>query len=340
MHETRFRSLSTGDQRDALQVAAQKIGRIEHLVEKDVWVVSTLQALFESRFGGQLTFKGGTSLSKAYNAINRFSEDLDVTYDIRRIAHDFPGIETPEALPASRSQENRWTRDIRRRLVAWVSESVRSEVEANLTEMGLTAHVRSEEEKMYVEYEPLFDGYGYVSPRVLVEFGARSTGEPRHEFQIECDAAPHLPTVEFPTASAWVMSAERTFWEKATAMHVHCRQQRDRGDRFSRHWYDLFRLDAAGYADAAISDRALAESVARHKSMFFRERDASGDWVDYLDAVRADLQLVPVGSTYDALAEDYDRMLAVGMLFDGEAFEDVMAGCAAIQDKVNGTSVG
>ncbi len=305
------------------------------LLEKDVWVVATLEALFGCHFGGGLTFKGGTSLSKAYNAINRFSEDLDITYDIRRIAHDFAGIDAPEALPVSRSQENRWTSVIRRRLAEWVETCARGAVETKLTELGQPVQVRSTRANMFVEYEPLFDGYDYVRPHVLVEFGARATGEPRKEFQLECDAAQALPEVGFPTARAWVMTAERTFWEKATAMHVHCLQHRDRGERFSRHWYDLFRLDAAGVANSAIIDRALAESVARHKSMFFRERDASGDWIDYLTAVRGDLELVPGGSTYDALAEDYERMLDDGMLFDGESFEEVMAGCAAIQGKAN-----
>ena len=335
MHEARFHSLSPEDRREALEVASARTGRRVQLLEKDIWVVGTLEALFSGGFGGGLTFKGGTSLSKAYNAINRFSEDLDITYDIRRIAPDFMGDDSPEPLPASRSQEKKWTGEIRRRLAEWVENCASGAVETKLMELGLPVQVRSAEENMFVEYEPLFDGYEYVRPHVLVEFGARATGEPRKVFQLKCDAAQDLPGVGFPTARAWVLSAERTFWEKATAMHVHCLQQRDRGERFSRHWYDLFRLDETGIADSAIIDRSLAESVARHKSMFFREKGASGQWIDYLAAVHGGLELVPGGSTYDALAEDYDRMLDDGMLFDGESFEEVMAGCAAIQDEAN-----
>lgn len=335
MHEAPYQSLPLDDRREALEVASARTGRRVQLLEKDVLVVATLEALFGGPSGGYLTFKGGTSLSKAYNAINRFSEDLDITQDIRRIAHDFAGIDAPDALPASRSQENKWTSGIRRRLAEWVANCASGAVESKFKESGQPVQVRFDGANMFVEYDSLFDGYDYVRPHVLVEFGARATGEPRKEFQLKCDAAQVLPEVGFPTARAWVMAAERTFWEKATAMHVHCLQDRNRGERYARHWYDLFRLGVAGVADSAIIDRALAESVALHKSIFFRERDASGDWIDYLAAVRGGLELVPAGSTYDALAEDYERMLDDGMLFDGESFDEVMSGCAAIEDKAN-----
>ena len=85
-----FLALSPADRRDALEVAAARSGRAVHLLEKDVWVVWTLSVLFESDFADDLVFKGGTSLSKAYQAIGRFSEDVDLTYDIRVIAPD-PG---------------------------------------------------------------------------------------------------------------------------------------------------------------------------------------------------------------------------------------------------------
>ena len=83
------------------------------------------------------------------------------------------------------------------------------------------------------------------------------------------------------------MLAERTFWEKATAVHVYCKQQRSRGERLSRHWHDLMKLDDTGYAEKALGNRVLALSVARHKSMFFREKDRAGNWVDYGVAAKA-----------------------------------------------------
>ena len=132
------------------------------------------------------------------------------------------------------------------------------------------------------------------------------------------------------------MLAERTFWEKATAIHVFCRQERRRGERLSRHWHDLARLDEAGVAGRALADRALALSVARHKAMFFSENDATGTRIDYEAAVSGDLQLVPAGAALAVLTDDYARMLADGMLLDNaEPFDALMERCAAIEARAN-----
>ena len=296
----------------------------------------TLRALVDSPFGLDLTFKGGTSLAKAYHAIRRFSEDLDITYDIRVIASDLVEGHGEDALPSTRSQERTWTREIRNRLTEWVESTVRPAIEANLSEPGLSAQVHVDSDRIFVGYEPLFPDHGFVRPEVLVEFGARSTGEPREERQIECDAASYIAGVAFPSTRTFVMRAERTFWEKATAVHVFCRQQRRRGERLSRHWYDLVRLDDAGFAEKSFADMPLAFSVARHKAMFFREKDAEGSWIDYKAAVAGALQLVPTGMFYEALAEDYGRMLSDGMLLDDEErFEVLMERCADIQIRAN-----
>ena len=133
------------------------------------------------------------------------------------------------------------------------------------------------------------------------------------------------------------MLAERTFWEKATAIHVFCRQERRRGERLSRHWHDLARLDEVGIASNALADHALALAVARHKTMFFTENDAHGDRIDYEAAVSGGLQLVPSGAAHTVLAGDYAKMLADGMLLDvSEPFEALMERCAAIAARANG----
>jgi hypothetical protein len=109
-----FLSLPVEDRREALRVAADRSGRPAHLLEKDVWVVWALATLFGSDIGAHLVFKGGTSLSKAYGVIRRFSEDVDLTYDIRAIAPDLVG-ENGEALPKNRSEEKRWSKAVRHR---------------------------------------------------------------------------------------------------------------------------------------------------------------------------------------------------------------------------------
>ena len=175
-----------------------------------------------------------------------------------------------------------------------------------------------------------------MRPEVMVEFGARSTGEPQTIRPVVCDAAAYLPDLAFPMASPAVMLAERTFWEKATAIHVFCRQERRRGERLSRHWHDLVRLDEAGVAARALADRSLALSVARHKAMFFSENDATGTRIDYEAAVSGGLQLVPAGAALAVLTDDYARMLADGMLLDdAEPFNALMEQCAEIETRAN-----
>ena len=337
MAETPYETLSSDERREALDVAANLSGRRVHLLEKDVWVVYTLRALAESPFSDVLTLKGGTSLAKAYRAIRRFSEDLDVTYDIRAIAPDLVEGRGEEPLPSSRSQERNWTREIRRRLAEWVETRALPTIDDALSGRDPSVRVRADNDRILVGYDPMFTYYDFVRPAVAVEFGARSTGEPREERRVESDAASYLPEVAFPSARPFVMLAERTFWEKATAVHVFCRQQRSRGERLSRHWHDLVRLEDAGFAGRSLADQSLALSVAQHKAMFFREKDAAGNWVDYEAAVSRNLQLVPEGPFYEALADDYGRMVSDGMLLgDEETFEELMLRCEDIQQRANG----
>jgi len=331
-----FFSLSRAEQRDALEVVATRSGRPAHLLEKDVWVVWSLRHLFAGPHAEQLVFKGGTSLSKAYGAIRRFSEDIDLTYDIRAIASDLIG-EAGETLPPNRSQEKRWSKAIRARLSDWIVAEVLPLIQDELARQRLPATASAEGDKVFIAYEPLSGGTGYVSPTVMLEFGARCTGEPSHPRRIHCDAAAHLPEIAFPGTTARVMRAERTFWEKATAIHVFCAQGQFRGSaRFARHWHDLVRLDDAGLADAAIADRGLAQAVAQHKGIFFAEKFPSGDPIDYGLAVSGGLQLVPGDKALAALASDYQRMMEDGLLLDeGEPFDILLERCATIERKAN-----
>jgi len=331
-----FFRLSPVERLEALNTAANTSGIPPHLLEKDIWVVWSLRHLFTGPYAQHLVFKGGTSLSKAYGVIRRFSEDVDLTYDIRAIASDLIG-DTGSPLPATKSQEKKWSKEIRARLSSWVDAEIVPQLKQALLQQGLPAIVRAEGDRVFIDYEPLATGTGYVPSSVMLEFGARSTGEPSESRAIRCDAAEHLQGVEFPTATPQVMRAERTFWEKATAIHVFCAQGEFRGgDRFARHWHDVTRLDAAGFADAAIADKALAQTVADHKSVFFAEKNAHGNVIDYHLAVSGGLQLVPDAGALAKLAADYQHMVDDGLFLDeAEPFESLLERCKTIQQKAN-----
>ena len=329
-----YLDLSVGDRREVLDVAASASGRPVHLLEKDIWVVWSLDALFNAELAAPLVFKGGTSLSKAYRLIQRFSEDVDLTFDIRTMVPDL--IRGTAALPATRSQEGRWTKEIRRRLAEWVQEIAAPFLTKALEAVEPGGEIIVAGEEISVRYAPLTPGTAYVRREVTLEFGAGATGEPNLVMPIACDAAPHIHSIDFPTAEVRVMKAERTFWEKATAAHVYCRQGRLRGERYARHWYDLVCLNASGHVATAIEDSDLAQAVAAHKAMFSREKDREGNWIDYVDAVSGGLHLVPTGAALVALRDDYNQMVEDGLLI-GEAasFDRLMDTCAGIAGRAN-----
>jgi len=192
---------------------------------------------------------------------------------------------------------------------------------------------------LLLHYPALAQGTGYVAPVVTLEFGGRATGEPHQVYQVACDIAEHLPGVLFPSASPLVMTVARTFWEKATAAHVFCRQGRVRGERYARHWYDLAAIARSSHFAAAVTDRAVASAVADHKSCFFVEKDAQGAIIDYASATTGRLNIVPEGEAKAALARDYAAMRGDEvMVRDAPPFEALLEACADLQAKVNGAA--
>src|SRR5271163_736295 len=311
MPESYFQ-LSAKDQADALNAASAASGRPPQLLAKDIWVVWSLAALFQSEFGSHLVFKGGTALSKAYKIIRRFSEDVDLTYDIRALAPELVGkaADGIDAIPPSRSQEKKWSDQIRRELLpAWLRDHAHPVIQAELEQLGL-ATSRVTDDCVFIDYKPVTAASSYALPRVKLEFGARSTGEPSTVMPIRCDLEEFIAGVAFPIANPRVMNVTRIFWEKATAAHVYCLQgQAGLSERFSRHFHDLARMDQAGYLAEPQAATDVAEAVAVHKNAFFAEKDSHGNRIDYLDAVRNGLTLVPTGGAYDALLGDYQRMI-------------------------------
>ena len=316
-------------------MARDRLGRPAHLLEKDVWVVWALNALFGAGFSDATTFKGGTTLSKVYNVIDRFSEDIDLTYDIRNLIPE-AHAESTDAIPKSRSQASRWSKAVRAGLPQWIGDIVVPHLQQVLADARLEARLEQIEDKLLLHYDPLSAGTGYVRPVVALEFGARATGEPHQRREVRCDMAGHVEGVVFPTAMPLVMDITRTFWEKATAAHVYCAQKRIRGERYARHWHDLAAIARSEYLGSVLGSRDVAQAVANHKSCFFVEKSHAGQVIDYHAAVSGQLHLVPMDDARDALAQDYRSMIEDQVLIgDGMSFEQLMTECARLQDLAN-----
>src|ERR1700687_2303968 len=139
----KFFDLSAKEQRDVLEVARTAGGRPVHLLEKDVWVVWTLAVMFGAPFGAHLVFKGGTSLSKVYKAIRRFSEDVDLTYDVRQLVPGLPPG-TGDVIPPKRSRAKKLSDTVRELLPLWIKDHALSEINQKLAEEHLAGRARAE----------------------------------------------------------------------------------------------------------------------------------------------------------------------------------------------------
>jgi len=340
-------ALASEERTEALAVAAAESGWPANLLEKDIWVVWALQALgAEQQLLKTLTFKGGTSLSKAYGLIDRFSEDVDLTLNIQ---HLWPEVDLSPAANPSQAEKRRKTAD--RKLRQWVREIPLPLLQGAAAGAGVTLELdleqpdagRRQPPTIVIHYQPLIpapnNSSGYVRPTVRLEFGAHSTGEPHGPMPITCEAATHLAMLDFPAARPLVMDARRTFLEKAAAIHVACRKGRwgsGESARYSRHWYDLDRLASAGIAEEAFRDRPLAVEVAQHKEDFWRATDVDEQPINYLRALSGNLQLVPIDAARQALESDFQAMTDSGML-RGEipSFAELLTRISQLEERCN-----
>ena len=275
-----FLDLSAADQRLTLEQTAARVGWVASSVEKDFWVSWILQHLFAMPdLAPHLTFKGGTSLSKAWGLIDRFSEDIDLT--IGRDALGFGGANSPEQAPSAKQRSKRL-----KALKLACSTHVRDVVQPQLLErlnavlggVGWALHLDAEDvdaQTLLFEYPTHFDVQAarYLRPVVKIEFGARSDPWPANERVVRPVMAEYFPQVlEGSDAMVHALAPERTLWEKAMLLHEETYRPADkpRRPRMARHYYDLFRLIKQGVGARALQDQHLFEQVAAHRQFWSR----------------------------------------------------------------------
>ena len=301
-----FLSLDARERADILRTLAARSGRSAVILEKDIWVCWILEALFSMPDPHPMAFKGGTSLSKVYGVIDRFSEDVDVTIDYRAFNDAFD----PFAEGASRNQIRRFSERLEARTASYIRDIVAPALDAAARRLAADgrheSHVGDDSETIRFAYpSAVEEPDGYVRSQVLLEFGGRNVIDPNERHTIVPDIADLTPGLDYPAATVTVLSPARTFWEKATLVHVECHRRRlaDRPDRLSRHWFDLMCLATHDIGRAALSDRALLEDVVRHKKVFFH-----AGYAHYDQCLDGRLRLVPDDDQLPGLQADYDSM--------------------------------
>jgi hypothetical protein len=321
-------------------------GVADMIVEKDFWVCWTLKRLFalQGKETASLVFKGGTSLSKAYNAIRRFSEDIDLSFD--RADLGYTGDRNPEKVGLSKNETAKLiaslVADVERHIAEKLLPVLRRVIVDQLGEPmngGWSLETDPDDAQTVNFHYPAaleathYAGMAYITPRVKLELGARGDPWPIEEKLIQPYAAEEFPDFfEDANTHVIVLSARRTFWEKATALHAetHRLSGASTPQYFSRHYYDLAMLLGTEEGKAAATDFDLLAQVAKHKATFFRS-----SWASYDTAKPGSLRLMPDAARIKDLRADYRDMAP--MMFDDRppSFDDILAEIEKLQEAVN-----
>ncbi len=307
-----FIALSPEERQRACLVAGEKMGFDAFSIEKDFWVCWTLRELFNlAKAGPHLTFKGGTSLSKGWKLIERFSEDIDVVID--RDALGFDGERSPEAASGSNERRRR-LEALRGACQGYIRDVLRPALDQRLRECladtsGWSLSDDPEDpdgQTLIFKYPGAVQGQSYVRADVKIELGARSDIEPSARPAIQPYIADVLPELTGPSAfTVQTLDPKRTFLEKACLLHEETYRSAGKAPaaRLSRHYYDLWCLIRSGTADESIADPDLFNRVVAHREVFFRRS------ADAQASLRpGSLRLLPATDREPDWRRDYEAM--------------------------------
>ena len=332
-----FLELPADERRLYIEQAAVRRNISPVVMEKDFWVCWLLGVLFESEFAGSLVFKGGTSLSKVFGVIERFSEDIDLS-----LSPAF--LKLPEA-GTSRNQANKWMAKAEATCGVAVQNQIGPAMEAAVE------GVLGKSERTWFEFltEPntnspvlLFHypssqpaGFEYLRRSVKLEFGSLTDQQPVGRHPIHPWVAEVLPEA----FSDWrcevvALEVERSFWEKATILHTEYHRPTDKPtpDRFSRHYADTAALAKHPAAKSALDRHDIRNRVVKWKSQFF-----GSSWANYENAKPGTFRLVPPTERLPALRRDYQAMRDM-YLSEPASFDDILSTLADLEARINGVT--
>jgi hypothetical protein len=329
---------SPQDRRDLFVATGRNLGIAEQNIEKDFWVCWTLAALFQDRpkAAPRLLFKGGTSLSKAFRLIQRFSEDIDITV-FREDLGESVSIDELETL--SRKKRRAKLDEIRAACQRYLVDDLRPELVARLAhsvDASAGAGVEMDDldpdgQTILVRYPSVFAADPYVRAIVRIECGAKSALDPHDVFVLTPYVAADLPEFDLKIEGVTTILPERTFWDKIVIVHGlrawfdRRAELRQEGQRVSRHYYDLQAMFPTDTGTRALADRALGRECVRHAAMFFGRPDFNLE-----SAAAGKFGLVPSEPMLSGLRRDYEAM--AGMIFGPvPTFDAVMASITLLE---------
>ncbi len=321
--------LSADERNELFKETASLMNTTNAIAEKDFWVVWTLNKLFsDERLNKILMFKGGTSLSKVFNLIGRFSEDIDLILDWREVTKGNPLDDQP-----SKTQQVKFNEQINESSKVYIKEKLLPIVSEILSSQCHCKFGVDDKGNYFVKirYPAAFKDISLL-PDILLEIGPLASWLPSATFEIEPFVAtkfPHLFKQLKCNVNAVV--AKRTFWEKATILHQEANRTKDKKTplRHSRHYYDLAQMAQSNVKDEALSDLQLLEDVVVFKQKFYMSA-----WAKYEEAKVGTFKILPPEFRYKELKSDYDSMRS--MIFDKYLeFDEIMKILKNLEEDIN-----
>lgn len=303
------------------------------VVEKDWWVCILLKAIFQSQYANSIIFKGGTSLSKAYHLIDRFSEDIDLIIDRHLLGFDI-------------LQTNGDIKRLRKKSGGFIINEFREELMHQLDRLGIHRdqyEIRyndkvddtSDPNTLEVYYQSVVPmANPYIQQRVLLEMGARSLTEPAETKNIISFIDEHYKELPFTTGGfdVQVVIPTRTFIEKVLLLHEEFSKPIDkiRTYRLTRHLYDLDKMMIAGFGEQAIADNELFETIVQHRKKVTPLRG-----IDYSNHEKGKLRIVPPDEIITQWEEDYKVMQQNMIMGESLSWEELLQRLKNIENAFN-----
>ena len=327
-----FLKISNKRKTNAFEKIAKMLKVVPQTIEKDVWVTAILRALFTLPYAENLSFKGGTSLSKCYNLIERFSEDLDIA--INREYLGFGGT-------LSKTQIND---RLRRAACSFVREKLQFDVakelenqEINTDLLSVTVNITpistTDPEIIEIHYKSLYNELSYLKPIVKLEISGRSMNEPLRKVALQSLVDKEFPATSFAEKPFEVNAVvpERTFWEKICLLHEEFAKPQElmRSERMSRHLYDLVRMCDADIAEKALSNKELYTSIVEHRRLFIGLKG-----FDYNTLSPKTICIIPSGNVITQWQKDYETMRETMIYGESLPFNKLIAKIEQLNERV------
>ncbi len=323
--------LSEKDRKIIVDQVSSKKGLLPVAIEKDLWVMIALRAIFSTELKDYLVFKGGTSLSKAWSIIERFSEDIDLAID-----RSFFGFEGD----LSRTQ----VKKLRKASCKYISEKFEEQLNEALTkqgvkefEIGITEFEESDTDPLAIElrYKSLVEKQEYLHPRILIEISSRSLIEPYELRELKSLIGMVYPDQKFSGNKIEIPTVlpSRTLLEKMFLLHEEFQKPKDRkirSARMTRHLYDISKLMETTHLDQALGDKDLYATIVDHRSKLTKI-----SWVDYSKHNYGTLKFVPPENIMEEYKRDYSAMEESMFYGKTEPFEDLIDKLNQLNKRIN-----